>query len=141
MTRALSVAFGLLMVAASTLGADTVALTVAALAAGAVVASVPVRPAASAAVLLTVLTLVLTQPSAVVAALTGLTAAAYLVLRHTGTVTAPIVVGAVGLTAVALTAAAVPARLPWLPLAAPVAVLGLFVLAMLPFWRGAPLES
>lgn len=141
MTRALSVAFGLLMVAASTLGADTAALTVAALAAGAVVASVPVRPAASAAVLLTVLTLVLTQPSAVVAALTGLTAAAYLVLRHTGTVTAPTVVGAVGLTAVALTAAAVPARLPWLPLAAPVAVLGLFVLAMLPFWRGAPLKS
>jgi hypothetical protein len=67
-------------------------------------------------------------------ATSGLCAAAYLVLRHTAAVTAPTVVGAVGFTAAGLAAAALPIQLPWVPLAAPLAVLLLYVLVTRPFW-------
>jgi hypothetical protein len=96
-TRALSTAFGLVMVASAAVQADGTALVA-------------------------------------LTATSGLCAAAYLVLRHTGAVTAPTVLGAVGFTAVGLAAASLPFQLPWVPLLAPLAVLVLYVLATRPFW-------
>jgi hypothetical protein len=70
----------------------------------------------------------------VLTATSGLCAAAYLVLRHTATVTSPTVLGVVGFTAAGLAAASLPFQLPWVPLLAPLAVLVLYVLVTRPFW-------
>jgi len=59
----------------------------------------------------------------------------YLVLRHTGTVATPTVVGAAAFTAAGLAATSIAVRLPWAPLVAPIAVLVLYVLITRPFWR------
>lgn len=134
MNRALSTAFGLVMVAAAAVGADDAALAVAGLAVVAVLAGSVFRPVATLAVLLTAAALVLDDASAMLAALSGLCAAGYLVLRHTAAITAPTIIGAVGLSAVVLSAVALPVELPWAPLVAPVAVLTLVVLATRPFW-------
>ena len=98
------------------------------------------RPAATLAVLLSVCTIVMSNPSLVFAALSGLCAAAYLVCRYeTGTSTGvvmgswPTIVAAVGFTFAGLVATSFPLQLPWLPLVAPVAVLGIYVLATRPF--------
>jgi hypothetical protein len=45
----------------------------------------------------------------------------------------PTVVAAVGFTCAGLVAASFPLQLPWLPLAAPVGVLAIYVLATRPF--------
>jgi len=58
------------------------------------------------------------------------------VLRHTAAITAPTVIGAVGFTAVALAAVSIPLQLPWVPLAAPLAVLALVALSTRPYWAG-----
>ncbi len=134
MNRAISVAFGLVMVAASAVQADDAALVVAGLSALAVLAGSVFRPCATLAVLLAGAVLVLTDAAPMLAALCGLTAAGYLVLRHAATVTAPTVIGAVGFTAVGLGVVSIPGELPWVPLVAPVAVLALVVLATRPFW-------
>ncbi|MGH3557674.1 MAG: hypothetical protein ACRDTK_09340 [Mycobacterium sp.] len=140
LTRILSTACGLLMAAAVGIGSQGPALVAATLSVGAVAAGVLLRPAATLAVLLTVAAIVLTNPAPALAALSGLTAAAYLLLRHaasTGagldTVSGPTIVGAVGFTLVGLVATAFPLHLPWLPLAAPLAILGIYVLAIRPF--------
>ncbi len=133
-TRALSTAFGLVMVASAAVQADGPALVAAIIAAGLVLAGSLFRPAAVIAVLATVIVLVLAAAPPVLTATSGLCAAAYLVLRHTGAVTAPTVLGAVGFTAVGLAAASLPFQLPWVPLLAPLAVLVLYVLATRPFW-------
>jgi hypothetical protein len=134
MNRALSTAFGLVMAASAALQADKAAL-LAALAAGAVVlASNVFRPLATVAVVLSAAAIVLDDTSPMVAAPCGLAATGYLVLRHTATVTAPTIVGAVGFSAVGLAAVALPIDVPWLPLAAPLAVVALVVIATRPFW-------
>jgi hypothetical protein len=92
------------------------------------------RLAATIAVLLTVVVLVLADAPPVLTATAGLCAAAYLVLHHTAAVTSPTVLGAVGFTAAGLVAASLPGELPWVPLLAPVAVLALYVLMTRPFW-------
>jgi hypothetical protein len=134
MNRALSMAFGLVMVAAAAVQADDAALIAAGLAGVAVLAGTVIRPAATVAVLLVGAAIVLDDTPAMLAALGGLSATGYLVLRHTATATSPTVVGAVGFTAVGLAAASLPMQLPWVPLAAPLAVLTLVVLATRPFW-------
>ena len=90
------------------------------------------RPASTAAVLLTVLTVALAGPVEMFTALAGLSAAAYLVVRHTNP-TAPTMVSAVGFTAAGTVAVAVPATLPWLPMAAPLAVLVGYLVAVRPY--------
>jgi hypothetical protein len=97
------------------------------------------RPAATLSVLLAAATLVLNETPVVLAAPSGLCAACYLVLRHTVTITAPTIIGAVGFTAAGLAAVSLPLELPWVPLVAPLAVLALVALATKPFWadRGA----
>lgn len=136
--RALATGFGLVMVTAPAVGSGFTALT--ALAVGAVAAGVFLRPAATAAVLLTVVAIAVGAPAAMLAAVSGCAAAAYLALRHTvggaATVTAPTAVAAGGFTVVGVVSTAFPFALPWVPLAAPFAVLGIYALAIGPFLGG-----
>ncbi|HTI78800.1 MAG TPA: hypothetical protein VL634_27635 [Mycobacterium sp.] len=133
-TRAISTAFGLVMVASAAVQADGPGLVAAGVAAAAVLAGSLFRPAAAIAVLATVAVLVLSNAPPVLAATAGLCAAAYLVLRHTAAVGAPTVLGAVGFTAAGLAAASLPFQLPWVPLLAPLVVLALYVVVTRPFW-------
>jgi hypothetical protein len=142
MVRILSTACGLLMVAAAGIGSHGPTFVAAALAMLAVLIGTVFRQVATLAVLLTVSTIVLSNPAPMLAAVSGLSAAAYLVLRHaaasgTGlaTVSGPTMIGAVGFTLVGLVATAFPVQLPWLPLLAPLAVLAIYVLATRPFLR------
>jgi hypothetical protein len=135
-TRAVSTAFGLVMVASAAVQADGPGLIAAVVAAAAVLVGSVFRPAATIAVLLTVTVLAIANAPLVLTATSGLCAAAYLVLRHTAAVSSPTVLGAVGFTVAALAAAAIPIQLPWVPLLAPPAVLALYVLMTRPFWAG-----
>lgn len=135
-----ALAFGLLMVGLAAFGSHGPALAVAALGLIAVGIGTAVRPAATLAVLLAVVTIVLSAPPLPLVALSGLCAAAYLVCRYSiGTParavmgSLPTVVAALGFTFVGLVAAAFPLQLPWLPLAAPLGVLAIYVLAARPF--------
>jgi hypothetical protein len=134
--RALSTAFGLVMIAAAAVQADDAAMIVAGSTTFAVLMGNIFRPAATLAVLMSAAVIVLTDAPAMLAALSGLCAACYLVLRHTAIITAPSVIGAVGFTAAGLAAVSMPLQLPWVPLAAPLAVLTLVALSSRPFWGG-----
>ena len=137
MNRALSTAFGLVMIAASVVQADGAALVAAGLAVVVVLVSMVFRPAATVAVLITGAVIVIAGAPPMLAALSGLSAAGYLVLRHTVVATGPTVVGAVGFTAVGLGAASLPMELPWVPMLAPLAVVVAYVLVTRPFWLEA----
>lgn len=136
--RALSFAFGLLMVAAGTVQSGGSALVVSAAALLAVVMGLVSRVAATLGVVATAVALALATPSPVVAAIAGVAATVYLVLRHARAgdaavaLTAPTVVGALGLSAVGVLGAAVPLGLPWIPLVAPLAVVALYVIVVAP---------
>jgi hypothetical protein len=138
--QALSTVFGLFMVGLATVGSHGPAVVACAVAVIAVGVGMAFRPAAMIAVLLSVATIVVSNPSHVFAALSGLCAAAYLVCRYAvGTPTGvavgswPTVVAAVGFTFAGLVATSFPLQLPWLPLVAPLAVLAIYVLATQPF--------
>jgi hypothetical protein len=133
-SRAISTAFGLVMTAASAIQADGPTLAVVLGSAVAVLVGNVFRPAATLAVLLTVCAVMIADAPPVLATVSGLSAAAYLVLRHTGRITAPTVAGAATFAAAGLAATALPVRLPWAPLLAPMAVLVLFVLVTRPYW-------
>ena len=139
-SQAFSTVFGLLMVGSATVGSHGAAVVAGALAVIAVGVGMAFRPATTLAVVLTVLTIVLSHPSQLLAALAGLCAAAYLVCRHAAGAPAavaagfgPTMVAAVGFTFAGLVATSFPLQLPWLPLAAPLAVLAIYVLATRPF--------
>ncbi|WP_349270185.1 hypothetical protein MPNTM1_01000 [Mycolicibacterium parafortuitum] len=134
MSRLAAVAFGLLMAGAVAYRADGFALVAAGTAAAAVLASAWVRPAASAAVLLAVLTVVLGAPAPMHAVLAGLAAAVYLVVLHTDP-TVPTMTFAVGFAAAAAAVVVLPVQVAWLPLAAPPAMLAGYLLAVRPFTR------
>ncbi len=133
MTRALSFAFGLVMVAAGALRADQSALVASAAGLLAVILGIGFSAAATVAVAATVVALALSDPSPVLAAVGGLAAVCYLVLRHTRaeTISTPTVVGAIGITVVALLGTAVP-MIPWVPLVAPLAALAIYVAVVAP---------
>ena len=138
----LSTACGVLMVAAVGIGAHGSTRVAATSAVAAVTIAVLFRPAATLAVLLTVVAIALSGPPATVAAVSGLSAAAYLVLRHAAatdagldSVSGATMVSAVGFTLVGLVATAFPLRLPWLPLLAPLAVFAVYLLATRPYLR------
>lgn len=132
--RAVSTAFGLIMVASAAAGADRSGLVVAAVAAAAVLVGSIFGPAATIAVLLVVGVLALADAPPVLTATSGLCATVFLVLHHTATVTPPTMLGAVGFTAAGLAATSLPLHLPWVPLVAPLAVLVLYALVTRPFW-------
>jgi hypothetical protein len=133
--RALAPVFGLVMVGAAAVGTHGPAVATAGAAALAVGIGVALRPIATLAVLLSVFTMVLSDPSHLLAALSGLCAAGYLVCRHADAVITswPTLVAAVGFTFAGLVATSFPLQLPWLPLAAPLAVVAIYVLATRPF--------
>jgi hypothetical protein len=132
----LPVAFGVFMAGAAAYRADTVAMIVTAGALAAVVLSVWVRPAATVAVLLALVTVVLAEPAPMYTVLAGLAAASYLVLRHTDP-TVPTMLFTVGFTGAAAVVVALPVHVPWLPLIAPLALLAGYLLALKPFaWPG-----
>ena len=128
-------AFGLLMVgAAAHRAADPAVLALAAAALIAVLVGGWIRLAATLAVLLTVMTVVLADPAPMYTALAGLAATAYLVLRHgAGRASMPTVFAAAGFTAAATVAMTVPVHAPWVPMAAPLVLLGGYLLALNPF--------
>lgn len=137
-----STAFGLLMVAAAAIHANRVGLVAAALAAAAVLVGIRYRTAATLSVLLVIVAVASTDAYPLYGALAGLLAAAYLVIRHAAgtsggvvTTTRPTVLGMVGFTLAGSLATIVPLSVAWLPLVAPAAVVGMFVLVTLPFWN------
>ena len=140
--QVLSTACGVLMVAAAGIGSHGSTRLAAMSAVVAVTVAILFRPVATLAVLLTVVAVALSGPPATVAAVSGLSAAAYLVLRHaagTGagldSVSGATMVSAVGFTLVGLVSTAFPLRLPWLPLLAPLAVFAVYLLATRPYLR------
>jgi hypothetical protein len=135
-----STVFGVLMAGLAAVGSHGPALVAGVAAAVAVGVSVAFRPAATIAVLASVAAIAGSEPSLVFAAWSGLCAVAYLVCRHAvGTPAGvvmwswPTAVAAVGFTCAGLVATSFPLQLPWVPLAAPVGVLALYVLATRPF--------
>ncbi|WNG90532.1 hypothetical protein C6A87_001120 [Mycobacterium sp. ITM-2016-00317] len=120
------------MVAAAAVRADGFALPAAGAALGMVAVSAWVRQVAVAAVLLAVLTVALAEPAPMFTVLAGLAAAMYLVLCHTRP-TLPTVFFAVGFAGAAAVAVLLPVQVPWLPLAAPLALLAVYLLALSPF--------
>jgi hypothetical protein len=134
--RALSTAFGLLMVAATALVAEGPSLVGAALAVVAVLFGIRFAGAATLAVMISVVVALLADAPPMSTALAGIAAAAYLVLRYSSSVesvvTAPTAVGALGFSAIGLGATVIPVSVPWLPLAAPVAVLVSYVIVVKP---------
>jgi hypothetical protein len=131
--------FGLLMAGAAAVPAHGPALLAAVLAGVCVLGGVFLRPLATTAVLAAGTALALAEPSGLFAALSGLSATAYLVIRYAVgmpdlvTTTRPTMVGAFGFTAAGLVAVATPVALPWLPLLAPPAAAGVYLLALRPF--------
>ncbi|HUE35642.1 MAG TPA: hypothetical protein VMQ38_22905 [Mycobacterium sp.] len=128
------------MVGLVAVGSDGLAAAAGIVALIAVGVGMAFRPAATVAVLLVVATIVLSDPPYVLTALSGLCAAAYLVCRYAaGPLTSvvmgswPTVVAAGGFTFAGLVATSFPLQLPWLPLAAPLGALAIYVLATRPF--------
>jgi hypothetical protein len=82
--------------------------------------------------------LAISEPEPVVAAIAGLAATIYLVLRHARggdaamVLTTPTVVGALGFSAVAVLGATMALALPWVPLVAPLAVVAIYVTVVAP---------
>jgi hypothetical protein len=138
--HAVATVFGLLMVGLAAVSAHGPAMAAGIGALVAVAVGFVFRPAATLAVLLSVATIVMTDPPYLYVGLSGLSAAAYLVSRHAAGLpdaltmaSWPTIVGAVGFTLVGVVAMSFPLHLPWVPLAAPLAVLAIYVLATRPF--------
>ncbi len=122
------------MAGAAAVGADARGLIAVAVALIAVLAGLYLRVAATAAVLAVICAVALTDPQPMGAAVSGVCAAAYLVLTHAA-VTRPTAVGIVGFAAVGIVATTLPSGLSWLPLLAPVAVVAVMGVALSPFLR------
>jgi hypothetical protein len=142
LSATLSAAFGFLMVGAVGIGSHGPVLVAAVSALVAVVAGTVFRQVATLAVLLTVVVIALSDPTASLAAVSGLSAAIYLVLRHAADsgagldgVSGATLVGAVGFAFAGVVATAFPLQLPWLPLLAPLAAFAVYLLATRPFLR------
>lgn len=132
--RAIPVAVGLLMVAATVPEAPQAALVAAAISGLLVVVGSRYETAAVPAVLATLAALVIGYPSATMAALSGTAAAIYvLTTARLATLTRPSVIGAVVCTGIALVAASIPIAVAWLPLLAPIAIVLLFAGLARPF--------
>jgi hypothetical protein len=139
-THLLAAVFGLMMAAAAGFQADGPAFVAAAVAVVAVLVCIRFRSVATVAVLLAMTAIVLSDAPPILAALAGLSAAVYLVLRYAdsgsaGLVTAwaPAMIGALAFTLVGLVVTAFPFQVPWLPLLAPLAVVVIYVLVIRPF--------
>lgn len=130
----LPLGFAAVMIAAAIGSGTGWAPAAAGVAAVAVGVAIRWRPAATVAVAATMLTIVLADTPPVAAALAGLAATAYLVTRHDAA-TVPTMTAAIGFATATALVIAVPVELPWLPLAAPMALLAGYLLALKPFLR------
>ena len=90
-------------------------------------------PPATVAVLLTMLTVVVADTAPMYTALAGLAATALPGAAPRWAATAPTMLAAVGFAAVGTVAVALPVQMPWLPLAAPLALLAGYLLSLRPF--------
>jgi hypothetical protein len=138
--RALTLCFGIAMVAATDPQLHGPPLWTAGLALAAVLIGVQFRSAATVAVLLTALTLAVSAPSLMLSAVSGLCATGYLVLRHRGgpvsvAPTRATVGAALSFSAVGAAVATVPLDVAWLPLVAPFGLLGAYALVIHPYLR------
>lgn len=128
--------FGALMVAAAQpTGRWAVAASAAALVA--LLAGLFIRPAAVVAVLLTIGGIALSDPVPVLAVVSGVSAAAYLVSRYADAavmLTIPTVLGMLGFAAVGLAATAISVRLTWAPLLAPAIMAAILIAVALPLF-------
>ena len=144
----LSTGFGLVMVAAAGFQTTGLAFVFAVAAAVGVLTGIVVRAAATVAVLFAAAAVVVSEAPPMLAALAGLTAACYLVLRYTEGgaarligASAPTMLAALGFSFVGVLAASFPFTVPWLPLLAPLAVFGIYVLATRPFYKVAERDA
>ena len=136
-----SSAFGALMVAAAAQPGAPWGLVALALTAAAVLAGLFFRPAATVAVLLSIASMALGDPAPLFAAVSGLSAAVYLLTTHgdpsgAGTLTAPTVAGMVGFTLAGAAATAFSLRLTWIPLLAPVIMAVIVIIVAAPLVAG-----
>ena len=143
---AFSTAFGLLMVTAAAIHTNRAGVFAIGVAVVALAAGLRYRAAATLSVLSAIAAIVLSVPPPLFAALSGLSAAAYLVIRHAAgagvvTTTRPTVIAMVTFTLIGIGATSVPLHLPWLPLVAPPAVVVIFLLAAWPFLRGQRIKQ
>ena len=132
-SQTLSAGCGMAMAATTGFGTHGAIAGIALLAAGAVLVGVRWPAVSTVAVLLVVIAIALAGPPTASAAVAGLAALGYLVLRHVGTVTVPTALFALGFTVTGLVVTAFPWSLPWLPLTAPFAAFGLYIVAAQPF--------
>jgi len=131
-SRLVPASFGLLMAAAAAVGADGWALIAAAIAAIAVLAGLYLPSVATGAVLAAACAIALCEPQPMLAALSGLAGAAYLVSRHT-TMTRPTAIGLVGFAAVGIVAVTVPGGPAWSALLAAPTVVIAFAVVIAPY--------
>lgn len=138
--QGLSVAFGLMMVAATEPQPHQPALWTAGLAIAAVVVGVRFRSAATLAVLLSAMTLAVSTPPPMLGVTSGLCATAYLGLRHASVPNSAIptrtsVLATLGFGLVGTVVTVVPLDVAWLPLLAPFGLLAAFAIATQPYLR------
>jgi hypothetical protein len=139
-SRIFSLAFGVGMLVSAAHQLHGPAMWAAGLALAAVFLGVQSASAATGAVLLTTITLALSEPSPPLVVMTGLCATAYLVLRHASLPnstppTRVTVAAALGFSLAGVAVTMIPLDVPWLPLVAPFALLGAFALAVEPYVR------
>lgn len=138
--QAFSLTFGLLMVAAAGRPFGIWGLVVVGLAVLAMLAGVFLRPVSVLAVLVTIAGMAAGDPVPLLAAVSGLSAAAYLLSRYAEdavTLTVPTVIGMLGFTMAAVAASAVPVQMSWVPLVAPAIMTGILIVVVLPLVAGA----
>lgn len=134
-----STGFGLTMATATAVDAHGVVLAGAAATALMVLVGMVFRPAATGAVACAVVVIALGDAAPMTVAVSGFCAAAYLVVRHAAGVTAATLVAAVGFSFVGLVATVFPLQVRWLPVLAPLAGFGCYLVATQPFlgdWAG-----
>ena len=137
-------AFGILMVVTAVRPAGAIGLALLGLSTAALLAGLLLRQAAAVAVLVSIAAMALADPTPLFAAVSGLSAAAYLVLRYAAsdgepgsdavTLTVPTVAGLVGFTMAALAASLVGLQMAWVRLLAPLIAMAILVVVVLPLW-------
>lgn len=124
--------FGILMVLTAGTSGGRVVLAILGVALIAIAAGLADRRAATAAVLLSIVALALSDPSPLFAAASGLSAAVYLATRHAAALTVPTVAWLIGFTVAGVAATAVALPVSWIPLLAPAIIAGVLIVAALP---------
>lgn len=152
----MSSAFGILMVITAARPTGAFGLVALGVSAAALVAGVFFRPAATVAVLASIAAMALSDPAPLFAAVSGIAAAVYLVIRYAVpdggpgrdadttavptvmtvplVMTMPTVIGLVGFTFAGLAASLIGVRLAWVPLVAPMIAVAILVVVALPLW-------